>query len=98
MLARSNAADVVGQTARQGFAQMPISVADAERAGRLSGSHRDPFDRMLIAQALAGDLTVVSIEIQQLAPLDSKNSSCVAEVPAEKLFASSLSGTRDSNP
>ena len=41
---------------------MPISVADAERAGRLSGPHRDPFDRMLIAQALTSDLTVVSID------------------------------------
>ena len=37
-------------------------VADAERAGRLHGSHRDPFDRMLIAQALAHDLVIVSNE------------------------------------
>ena len=56
------AVDVVGQIVGQGFAEMPISVADAERAGRLSGPHRDPFDRMLIAQALTSDLTVVSID------------------------------------
>ena len=56
------AVDVVGQIAGQGFADMPISVADAERAGRLPGPHRDPFDRMLIAQALTSDLTVVSID------------------------------------
>ena len=38
------------------------TVDDAERAGRLPGPHRDPFDRMLIAQALARDLTVVSVD------------------------------------
>ena len=37
-----------------------VGVRDAERAGRLTGSHRDPFDRMLIAQALAHDLAIVS--------------------------------------
>ena len=35
---------------------------DAERAGRLTGPHRDPFDRMLIAQALAHELVIVSNE------------------------------------
>ena len=39
--------------ASQGFEELPVSVADGERAGRLAGSNRDPFDRMLIAQALA---------------------------------------------
>ena len=41
---------------------MAISVADAERAGRLPRPHRDPFGRMLIAQALAQNLTFVSID------------------------------------
>ena len=48
--------------AGQGFEELPISVADAERAGRLAGDHRDPFDRMLVAQALAHDLVLVSNE------------------------------------
>ena len=48
--------------AGQGFAALPISLADAARAGGLAGSHRDPFDRMLIAQALGADLTLVSNE------------------------------------
>ena len=56
------APDVVGQIAGQGFVEMAFDVADAERAGRLPGPHRDPFDRMLIAQALARDLTVVSVD------------------------------------
>ena len=56
------AADIAGRIAAQGFKELAIGVADAERAGRLPGPHRDPFDRMLIAQALARDLAVVSID------------------------------------
>ena len=41
---------------------LAIGVADAERAGRLLGPHRGPFGRMLIAQALARDLAVVSVD------------------------------------
>jgi PIN domain nuclease of toxin-antitoxin system len=46
----------------QGFRALPISIEHAERAGRLAIQHRDPFDRMLIAQALAEDLLLVSNE------------------------------------
>ena len=56
------AQDVAGAIASQGFEAMAITVNDAERAGRLVGHHRDPFDRMLIAQALAHDLSVVSAD------------------------------------
>ncbi len=56
------AADVVAQITGQGFERLAIGVADAERAGRLPGPHRDPFDRMLIAQALARGLPVVSVD------------------------------------
>lgn len=56
------AADVAGAIASQGFAELPITVREAERAGRLPGPHRDPFDRMLIAQALSLELTLVSNE------------------------------------
>jgi PIN domain nuclease of toxin-antitoxin system len=45
-----------------GFSEMPISVDHAERAGLLPGAHKDPFDRMLIAQAQAERLTLVSNE------------------------------------
>lgn len=34
-----------------GFEELPISAAHAERAAELPDHHRDPFDRMLIAQA-----------------------------------------------
>ncbi len=39
---------------------LPILAADAIRAARLPRHHGDPFDRMLIAQALARDLTIVT--------------------------------------
>lgn len=48
--------------ADQAFAELPISVAHARRAGLLPGIHRDPFDRMLIAQAQIEELTLVSNE------------------------------------
>ena len=56
------AIDVASCIAGQGFRELAITVADAERAGRLPGPHRDPFDRMLIAQAQIYDLAVVSVD------------------------------------
>jgi PIN domain nuclease of toxin-antitoxin system len=46
----------------QGFRAVPISLQHAERAGELRIRHRDPFDRMLIAQALAEDMWLASNE------------------------------------
>ena len=48
--------------ASQRFEQLPVTVEDGVRAGALSGPHRDPFDRMLVAQALGSDLVFVSVE------------------------------------
>ena len=39
---------------------MPISIAHGTAAGRLPHHHEDPFDRMLIAQAFAEGLTIVT--------------------------------------
>jgi PIN domain nuclease of toxin-antitoxin system len=46
----------------QGFAALPISLQHAERAGSLPVAHRDPFDRMLMAQAILEDLWLASNE------------------------------------
>lgn len=46
----------------QGFLGLDISVEHAQRAGSLPGAHKDPFDRMLIAQAQAENLVLVSNE------------------------------------
>jgi PIN domain nuclease of toxin-antitoxin system len=43
-----------------GFEPLPIALAHAERAGSLPEHHRDPFDRMLIAQAQIEGLTIVT--------------------------------------
>jgi PIN domain nuclease of toxin-antitoxin system len=43
-----------------GVEALPISMAHALRAGRLPGEHRDPFDRMLIAQSQAEDIPILS--------------------------------------
>jgi len=58
--ARDVAADVVGCIAGQGFVPLDISVLHAQRAGSLAGEHRDPFDRMLIAQGQLEDVAIVS--------------------------------------
>lgn len=39
---------------------LSVTVAHVLEAGRLPGLHRDPFDRILIAQALIEDLEIVS--------------------------------------
>lgn len=46
----------------QEFTHLSITVVHAQRAGLLVGSHRDPFDRMLVAQARSEDLLLVSNE------------------------------------
>jgi PIN domain nuclease of toxin-antitoxin system len=56
------AADVSSCIAGQGFTALSISVQHAQRAGNLPGPHRDPFDRMLVAQAQAEDLPLVTNE------------------------------------
>jgi PIN domain nuclease of toxin-antitoxin system len=48
--------------AEDGFAALPITLEHAHRAGSLPGLHRDPFDRMLAAQAEIEDLTLVTAD------------------------------------
>ncbi|MBY0322287.1 MAG: type II toxin-antitoxin system VapC family toxin [Reyranella sp.] len=61
-----DAAVVAGNLARtvaeEGFNELSVSVRHAERAGSLVGHHQDPFDRMLIAQAILDDFALVSNE------------------------------------
>ena len=56
------ALDIAGAIADQDFEGLPITVDDAARAGALPGPLSDPFDRLLIAQALSRNLVLVSIE------------------------------------
>jgi len=54
--------DALGCVRSQAFTALDISIAHAQRAGHLPGTHRDPFDRMLVAQALSLDIAIVSNE------------------------------------
>lgn len=45
-----------------GYVLLPLGVSTALRAGRLAGDHRDPFDRMIAAQALAEDIPILSAD------------------------------------
>jgi PIN domain nuclease of toxin-antitoxin system len=45
-----------------GFSPLAVTLEHALRAGQLPGPHKDPFDRMLIAQAQAENLALISNE------------------------------------
>jgi PIN domain nuclease of toxin-antitoxin system len=44
------------------FTELDISIAHASLAGNLPGPHRDPFDRMLIAQAKLLHIPIITID------------------------------------
>lgn len=46
----------------EGFSRLSISFFHGEQAGALPAIHKDPFDRMLIAQAQAEGLEVVTVD------------------------------------
>ena len=56
------AADFTAIMERAGFELLAISAEHAIRAGLLAGVHKDPFDRMLIAQAQAEAVAIISNE------------------------------------
>jgi PIN domain nuclease of toxin-antitoxin system len=62
-----DAADVarhlLGCIKSQGFRALSVTVVHGQRAGALPGHHRDPFDRMLIAQAILEDCALVSNDV-----------------------------------
>jgi PIN domain nuclease of toxin-antitoxin system len=60
--ARAFERDFLGAIDDAGYLLLPISVETALRAGRLAGTHGDPFDRMIAAQALSRDMPVVSAD------------------------------------
>jgi PIN domain nuclease of toxin-antitoxin system len=52
--------DFIGVMEDAGYTLLPIDAESALRAGRLIADHRDPFDRMIAAQALAMDVAILS--------------------------------------
>lgn len=47
-----------------GYTPLSIETEHALRAGRMTAEHRDPFDRMLAAQAIALDIPILSPDTQ----------------------------------
>jgi PIN domain nuclease of toxin-antitoxin system len=46
----------------RGLRPLPITIAHAVTAGRLPEIHHDPFDRMLVAQAIDESLTLLTAD------------------------------------
>jgi PIN domain nuclease of toxin-antitoxin system len=53
---------VAEQMAIDGFQPLAITLAHVARVAALPFHHRDPFDRLLVAQAIDMDLTIVSAD------------------------------------
>src|SRR5260370_12330215 len=56
------ATDIVRIMSAHGFEPLPLSLEHARHAGLLRSPHRDPFDRMLAAQAEIEDLPLVTAD------------------------------------
>lgn len=52
--------DLAERVRDMGFRELPVTHSHAIAAGRLPPHHRDPFDRMLVAQAATEGMTLVS--------------------------------------
>lgn len=54
--------DLAGDIRRSGFTELPITARHGQATADLPAIHRDPFDRLLVAQALEEDLTLVTAD------------------------------------
>ena len=54
--------DIDGIVEKEGFSKLAISLFHGELAGSLEQIHRDPFDRMLVAQAKSEGLELLTID------------------------------------
>ncbi len=54
------AVDFAREVRQQGFSALPITLDHGQVAGALAGEHRDPFDRLLIAQSLEEKMALLS--------------------------------------
>jgi len=55
--------DFHGRLQKEGFVELPISIEHAVRAGALPGNHKDPFDRVLIAQSQVEDAALITRDV-----------------------------------
>jgi PIN domain nuclease of toxin-antitoxin system len=57
---RANPTVLVRALAHSGFSELPVTAAHAVRVASLPAIHRDPFDRLLVAQSLAEPMTLLT--------------------------------------
>jgi PIN domain nuclease of toxin-antitoxin system len=57
---RADPSEVMVASAESGFQALSITHAHAAEVSKLPGHHRDPFDRLLIAQASVEPLTLLT--------------------------------------
>ena len=55
-------ADLVAGIERSGFTELPVTASHAARVATLPHHHRDPFDRLLIAQAIVEPLHLLTAD------------------------------------
>ena len=56
--------DLLTALERNYFAELPIDLVHAVAAGELPPHHKDPFDRMLVAQSQIEGLTLVAVDAE----------------------------------
>jgi PIN domain nuclease of toxin-antitoxin system len=52
--------DLPAALAANNFLELPITIEHSQKLYRLPLHHQDPFDRMLVAQAMSADLTLMT--------------------------------------
>ncbi len=58
--------DLIEGIQANGFTELPITAKHSKQAARLPDIHRDPFDRMLVAQTLCEPLRLLTADEQIL--------------------------------
>lgn len=59
--------ELIGEMQRNGFEELPVYSRHAKEVAKLTLHHRDPFDRLLVAQAKAEMMRLITNDTQ-LAP------------------------------
>ena len=62
---------LIREISRRGLLELPLKYAHGERMNNLPPHHQDPFDRMLVAQALHENLTLITHD-RKLEPYGAK--------------------------
>jgi PIN domain nuclease of toxin-antitoxin system len=57
---KANPTVLVRALAQSGFAELPVTATHAARVAGLPAIHRDPFDRLLVAQSLTEPMTLLT--------------------------------------